>query len=197
MLATSADIAYEKKKLRETLLKKRASIPLAATAIASQCVARHFADHPILAFAPSVAGYMAMRSEIDVLPVFDIMARYKKRTALPAVTPQKTLLFRRWQRGEPLVRHPTLHVEEPPATHETLIPAIILTPLVAFDALGYRLGYGGGYYDRTMEMLRRFDQPPLFIGVAYSAQEVERVPTEPADQLLDGILTELGVSMFR
>ena len=197
MLAASADITYEKRKLREALLARRSQIPQAAMLIASGCVARHFADHPILAFAPSFAGYRAIRSEIDTMPIFDAMARYGKLTALPAVTPQKTLLFRRWKQGDALVRHPQLHLEEPPTTHESIIPAIILTPLLAFDALGYRLGYGAGYYDRTMEIVRRFDTPPLFIGVGYSAQEVERIPTEPTDQLLDGILTERGVSMFR
>jgi 5-formyltetrahydrofolate cyclo-ligase len=191
------DVSYEKKKLREELLKRRSTIPQSAQAMASSCVARHYADHPILAFASSIAGYSAMRSEIDVLPVFDIMSRYGKLTSLPCMTPQKSLIFRRWSHGDALVRHPTLHVQEPPATQPSVIPAIILTPLVAFDAMGYRLGYGAGYYDRTMQAMRRFDQPPLFIGVAYSAQEVERVPVDSNDQLLDGILTEVGVSMFR
>lgn len=191
------DIAYEKRKLREAMLNRRSQIPHASVAAAGQSVALHFYDHPILAFMPSFAGYMAIRSEIDVLPIFDTMARFNKLTALPAVMPQKNLIFRRWKRGEPLVRHPSLHVEEPPATHESMIPALILVPLLAFDADGYRLGYGAGYYDRTIEAMRGFETPPLFIGVAYSMQEVPRIPTEATDQPLDGILTELGVSMFR
>ncbi len=187
----------EKHKLREEMLKRRGQIPQATMAQASGAVARHFADHPILAFAPSIAGYSAIHNEIDVLPVFDIMQRFKKMTALPAVTPQKHLIFRRWQRGEPLVRHPTLHVTEPPPTHESIIPSLVLVPLLAFDAEGYRLGYGAGYYDRAMEMMRQFETPPIFIGVAYSVQEVNHLPIDPHDQPLDGILTELGVSMFR
>ena len=71
-----------------------------------------------------------------------------------------------------------------------------LVPLLAYDSKGYRLGYGGGYYDATMAAMRRFETPPLFIGVGYSMQELERVPTHEGDQRLDGILTELGVSMF-
>ena len=187
----------EKRKLREEMLRRRAALPATAMSQASQSVARHFADHPILAFVPSFAGYIAMRSEIDIIPVFDIMARYRKITALPAVTPQNNLIFRRWQRGDTLKRHATLSVEEPPATHESLIPSLVLVPLLAFDADGYRLGYGAGYYDRTITAMRQFETPPLFIGVAYGMQEVERIPTEPHDAPLDGILTELGVSMFR
>jgi 5-formyltetrahydrofolate cyclo-ligase len=190
-------LTLEKRKLREQLLARRQQIPHAAMLAASQSAARHFADHPILAFAPSFAGYIAIRGELDILPVFDLMQRYGKLTALPCVTAQKTLIFRRWQRGDRLVRHPALQIEEPPPDAPSVIPEIVLVPLLAFDAEGYRLGYGAGYYDRTMEALRQFERPPLFIGVAYGKQEVEQVPADAHDQKLDGILTELGVSMFR
>ena len=69
-------------------------------------------------------------------------------------------------------------------------------PLLAFDARGYRLGYGGGYYDRSMKALRHMGIAPLFFGVAYSQQEVPALPAEAHDQKLDGILTEKGVSLF-
>jgi 5-formyltetrahydrofolate cyclo-ligase len=72
-----------------------------------------------------------------------------------------------------------------------------LCPLLAFDARGRRLGYGGGYYDRTIQALRADNaSPPLVIGVAYCMQEVQEVPADENDALLDGILTEQGVSMF-
>lgn len=188
-------LAVEKRKLRQAMQAKRMAMPHAAIAHASASVARHFADHPILAFAPSFAGYIPMRSEVDVRPVFTQMERYHKRTAMPAMTEQKTLLFREWKIGDPLIRH-ALGVEEPAPTAPTMIPAIILVPLLAFDGDGYRLGYGGGFYDRTMEAMRQFETPPLFIGVAYSSQEIEQVPTDGHDARLDGVLTELGVSMF-
>lgn len=189
-------IAIEKRKLRERMLAERHAMPHAAMHAASQSMARHFADHPILAFADSFAGYIAMRAEADVLPVFDIMERYDKLTALPCAMPEKTLLFRQWHKGQPLVRH-ALGMQEPQATAPSIIPSVILVPVIAFDGDGYRLGYGAGYYDRTMERMRQFPTPPLFIGVGYTSQEVDRVPGESHDQPLDGILTELGVSMFR
>ena len=188
-------LTNEKRKLREAMLARRMQLPHAAMVSASVSVARHFADHPILAFAPSFAGYRAMRGELDVMEIFKLMARYNKATALPCVTPAQSLIYRAWQLGDPLSRH-TLGMEEPTPNAPEITPAIILVPLIAFDGEGYRLGYGGGYYDRTMEALRAVEKPPLFIGVAYSMQEVELVPTDERDAPLDGILTELGVSMF-
>lgn len=188
--------ALEKRKLREAMQQKRMQLPHASMLRASEAVARHYADHPILAFAPSFAGYVAMRGEVDVLPVFELMTRFNKETSLPCAMPDKNLLFRRWQKNDPLVRN-ALNAQEPEATAPSVIPAVVLVPLLAFDGEGYRLGYGAGYYDRTIAAMREFPTPPLFIGVAYSMQEVDQVPTDVHDAPLDGILTELGVSMFQ
>lgn len=186
-----------KKRLREQCLIKRQSIPDAAMSMAARAIARHYADHPILAFAPSFAGYVAMRGEVDVFPIYELMARFNKTTALPRMDTRTRLLqFRGWGPGEPL-DVTAMGVREPKPAAPSLIPAIVLTPCVAFDADGFRLGYGGGWYDRTIAILRDTDHAPLFIGVAYSAQEIERLPVEPQDQPLDGILTEHGVSMFQ
>ena len=188
-------LVTQKRKLRETMHARRMQMPHASMLRASESVALHFADHPILAFAPSFAGYMAIRGEVDVKPIFIAMQRFGKLMALPSMTEQKSLQFRRWRPGDQLVRH-HMGVEEPANTAPTLIPAVVMVPLMAFDGDGYRLGYGGGYYDRTMSIMRRFTNPPIFIGVAYSMQEIEQVPVGEHDGRLDGILTELGVSMF-
>lgn len=188
-------LATEKRKLREAMQAKRAHLPHGAMLSASQSIARHFSDHPILAFADSFAGYRAMRGELDVMDIFTLMARFHKTTALPCTTPEKTLVFRQWKQGEPLERH-ELGMEEPAETAPLIHPKIVLVPLLAFDGEGYRLGYGGGYYDRTIDAMREHENQPLFIGVGFSMQEVEQVPTSEYDEPLDGILTELGVSMF-
>ena len=188
-------LANEKRKMREAMQAKRMQIPHAAMLSASHSVARQFADHPILAFESSFAGYRAMRGELDVTEIFKLMARFEKQTALPCVTPKKSLIYRAWKPADPLTRH-SLGMEEPLSSAPEITPAIILVPLLAFDGEGYRLGYGGGYYDRTMEAMRTLEKPPLFIGVGYCLQEVNLVPTDERDAPLDGILTELGVSMF-
>jgi len=77
-----------------------------------------------------------------------------------------------------------------------LVPEVVIVPLVAFDASGYRLGYGGGFYDRTLELLRA-NGPVLAVGFAYAAQELPAVPVEPTDQPLDAILTERGLTKFQ
>jgi 5-formyltetrahydrofolate cyclo-ligase len=193
----SRELATAKRKLREAMLLKRQHLPHAASASASESVARHYADHPILAFCHSFAGYRAIRGELNVMPVFEQMQRFAKISALPRMHgANEPLTFHAWQRGDALVRHSTLGVEEPDPDAAKLVPDVILVPTLAFDGDGYRLGYGAGYYDRTLAALRSEASPPLCIGVAYSIQEVEHVPTSDHDQPLDGIITEHGVSIF-
>lgn len=190
------EIARDKKRLRQQLLLKRQQMPHALMVQASESTARHFADHPILAFSASFSGYIAMRGELDILPVFSLMERYNKKTALPRMEPtSQRLNFHSWQLRDPL--HLSTHgAREPSPDAAALVPEIVLVPLIAFDADGFRLGYGGGWYDRTIEHFRNQQEKTLFIGVAYSGQEVDRLPIEAHDQPLDGILTERGVSMF-
>jgi 5-formyltetrahydrofolate cyclo-ligase len=191
------ETARAKKRLREQCLQRRQSIPDATMFTASKSIARHYADHPILAFAESFAGYVSMRGEVDVFPLYELMARHNKTTALPRMdTRTKLLQFRGWKLGEALDVS-AMGVREPKSDSPSIIPAVVLTPCVAFDADGFRLGYGGGWYDRTLTALRNTDHAPLFIGVAYASQEIDRLPIEPHDQPLDGILTEFGVSMFQ
>lgn len=182
--------------LRQQMLEKRQRLSPYAQSIAADAIARHYADHPILAFAPSFSGYVAMRGEVDMLPTFRLMTRFRKTTALPRMEPRTKLLhFREWREGD-VLEQGAFSVREPQAESPAFIPAVVLVPTLAFDARGVRLGYGGGWYDRTMHTLRGHNAAPLFIGVAHAMQEVPELPYEPHDQLLDGILTELGVSMF-
>ena len=81
---------------------------------------------------------------------------------------------------------------QPPPTNEELAPDVLLVPLVAFDAGMRRLGHGAGYYDRTLAALRA-RKPVLAIGIAFAAQQVDRVPVGPHDGLLDAVATEQGV----
>ena len=83
-----------------------------------------------------------------------------------------------------------------PETDAFFEPEILIVPLVAFDRQGGRLGYGGGFYDRTLELLRS-KRATLAIGFAYAAQEVEELPLEPTDQPLDMVVTEREVISFR
>ncbi len=186
----------DKASLRTQMLAKRAAIPSATKLEAAAAIANHFADHPYLTYSRSFAGYYATRNELDVLPIFNRMSRFTKVMSLPITQlDSRLLLFRRWAPGQPLELGPH-GIKIPPADAEAIIPEIILVPLLAFTPDGYRLGYGGGYYDTTIKELRKMQNPPLFFGVAYTQQEVVNIETEPHDQKLDGILTQDGVSMF-
>ena len=82
-----------------------------------------------------------------------------------------------------------------PASAQPMTPEIVIVPLVAFDADGNRLGYGGGFYDRTLELLRS-QQDTIAVGYAYDAQRATQLPLEPTDQPLDAMVTETGVTWF-
>jgi 5-formyltetrahydrofolate cyclo-ligase len=134
-----------------------------------------------------VSGYWPISDEIDLRPLLIILATRGHQIALPA-TPKRgnPLIFRRWQPGGALTPGPfgTMH----PAG-EPVIPDFILTPLLAFDRQGNRLGYGAGYYDRSFAML-----PNAFrLGCAFMFQEVPAVPAGPHDQPLHAIATEGGI----
>ena len=99
------------------------------------------------------------------------------------------MLFREWGEGDPsAVNH--FDIPQPKETAQQLYPSVYFVPLLAFDRTGHRLGYGGGYYDALMKRLRADNQNVLFIGIGYSWQEVDEIPAEECDQLLDMIVTE-------
>lgn len=149
---------------------------------------------PLEGLARSVAGYYPIRSEANVLPVLALMAQKGWQTGLPAIPePGAPLAFRRWSAGEVLTDGP--YGTKVPAGGEKMIPGIVLVPLLAYDRDGHRLGYGGGFYDRTLGALRTRGAV-LALGIAYAAQEVDTLLAEDHDEPLDGILTENDLMMM-
>jgi 5-formyltetrahydrofolate cyclo-ligase len=113
------------------------------------------------------------------------------RVAAPVVTGKgQPLAFREWEPGCRTERGG--FGVRLPADGEALEPDLLLVPLLAFDAQGFRLGYGGGFYDRTLEALRAV-RPVTAIGLAYAAQQLPHVPHGPRDQRLDAVATEAGL----
>jgi 5-formyltetrahydrofolate cyclo-ligase len=138
-----------------------------------------------------LAGYMPMRTEIDPLPA---MTAHDGPVGVPVIIGKgQPLRFREWTPGAALVEGEFGAMI--PAEGAWLDPEVLIVPLVGFDARGFRLGYGGGFYDRTLEGLRSRHQT-VAIGFAFDAQELAQVPTEPTDQRLDLIVTETGVRRF-
>ena len=179
----------DKQVLRTAALARRDALNDLAREAAAQRLAA-YADLFGIVRGAVIAGYMPMRGEADPLPLMRRLADRGALLALPVViTRDAPLCFRMWQPNDPLIqglfgtRHP---VEAAPL----LVPDIVLAPLAAFDRRGHRIGYGGGYYDRTLVTLRAAGQI-VAAGVAFAVQEVETVPASSHDALLDVILTDL------
>ncbi len=116
--------------------------------------------------------------------------------ALPVVVGrQKPLKFFLWRLGENLIDGP-FGTKEPEPVSLEVVPSILIVPLLAFDAHGFRLGYGGGFYDRTLRMLRRRIQACTAIGFAFSGQEVQEIPVTATDEPLDWVVSETYAKAF-
>jgi 5-formyltetrahydrofolate cyclo-ligase len=136
----------------------------------------------------TLAGFAPIGDEIDPTPA---LAAHPGPTCLPVVTGRaQPLEFHAWRVGDALVQADFGVCV--PAVARMVIPDILIVPLLAFDAQGYRLGYGGGFYDRTLADLGAA-RPVFALGLAYAAQQVEAMPREGTDMALDGIVTEQGV----
>jgi 5-formyltetrahydrofolate cyclo-ligase len=143
-----------------------------------------------------VAGYAAFRDEADPKALMLALAARGHPLALPVMVAKAApLRFHAWCETDVLIEHP-YGVREPHPECPVLVPDVLLVPLLAFDAEGYRLGYGGGFYDRTLEALRAV-RPVHAIGIAYAGQERSDVPHGAHDQRLDVVLTETGIARFR
>jgi 5-formyltetrahydrofolate cyclo-ligase len=175
----------DKTALRAELAARRAE----AAAADPDAGTRLAATFPSELFPPAgavVAGYVRFRSEIDPLPLMLRLAERGCRLALPRTPPRAGaggLSFHSWSPGEPLQRS-AFGVLEPAPEAPRAAPNLILVPLLGFDRALHRLGYGAGHYDRTLAGLR-----VAAVGLAFAAQEVDALPTEPHDVPLDAVVT--------
>lgn len=162
---------------------------------AGQALKQHLIE--ALAMPPGItlSGYWPLPGEIDVRPTLRHYHDEGHRVGLPVVVGKhQPLIFRAWSPDVELVQG-SFRVMTPPPGASDVSPTVLLVPLLAFDPEGYRLGYGGGFYDRTLAKLRT-EAHAVAVGVAYAAQEVPLVPRGSFDQPLDFIVTERAVFKF-
>lgn len=182
-------LAAEKAAARKAAFERRKAAHAQGGAVRSAALSGVLAGYR----GVPLSGYLPIRTEIDPRPAMAEAAAHG-RVGIPVIEgPGRPLKFAVWEPGAALVPGPFGTVlPERPVFFE---PELLIVPLVAFDRRGGRLGYGGGFYDRTLQMLRA-RRATLAIGFAYAAQEAVALPLEPTDQPLDMIVTERGVIEF-
>lgn len=212
-------VSGAKMALRKSASKRRAILAGEMGQHAAQAVAGHaqLLVRNMQAYEsqmkPVIALYWPIRSELDPRPLLETLAEMGICTALPITPgsekptgknqqgrPAETieavagpLDFRLWKPGDAL-DHGPYNTAQPLASAEACRPGCIILPMLAYDNMGWRLGYGGGYYDRSLAMLRQDQAPLLAIGLAFAGQRVDAVPHGRYDQMLDAVLTEDGFS---
>lgn len=143
----------------------------------------------------AVGSYWPFRDEIDSSAALEHFFADGHACGLPIASAKgRPMVFRPWRPGMRLAKGRLGEPVPPPDADyfaDDVVPSVLLVPLLAFDRRGFRLGYGGGYYDATIAALRTRGAV-LAIGLAYAAQEIDAVPNEPHDQQLDWIVTEIG-----
>jgi 5-formyltetrahydrofolate cyclo-ligase len=186
-----ADTAEAKRSLRVSAAGKRA---LAHAGDARGAAARAVRDH-FLAAIPLTAkavigGYWPIGTELDARPLLIALHERGHVVGLPRTVRHQPLVYHRWSPDDALTPS-KFGIMMPSHDRAVVQPNVLILPMLAFDAQGMRVGYGGGYADRTMAELRR-GGPVACVGLAYAVQEVERVPADNLDQRLDWIVTEQG-----
>lgn len=137
-----------------------------------------------------VALTLSIGDELDLLPLMQALSDQRIPMALPRVTSINAALSFRAYRISDRLDFELFGTRAPLATAKEVYPTVMIVPMLAFNREGYRLGYGGGFYDRSIDSLKRNKHQFITVGMAYSAQECEELPTEAHDAKLDYILTE-------
>jgi 5-formyltetrahydrofolate cyclo-ligase len=179
--------------LRRKAHAARAAMSQGARAEAAIAVTQYFFDTIALAPQDVVAAYWGIRDELDCQPILvRLMDRFQP-VVLPVVMgPEAPLELRIWEQGAAL--YPSgFGTLAPSELAPQAEPDVVLMPLLGFDKAGTRLGYGGGYYDRT---LAGMSKKPRLIGLAFAAQELDAIPRQEHDIPLDAVVTEAGVRHF-
>lgn len=198
---TDEPLLQLKRDLRIDMIAKRAAIGDSVRTQARDALVRLWRrERPVplreaTGAVPAISAFWPMGEEIDIRPLLQALHEDGHPLCLPR-TPKRgePLTFHAWRPGEVLEEGP-LGTSQPPAAAPVIEPDALIVPLLAVDPAGFRLGYGGGYYDRTLTRLRS-RRAITAIGVCFDAQRVDRVPTGANDARLDFLLTERALLAF-
>lgn len=190
-----SDVQNRKAELRSVALTLRDALPPTMR----QAAAETIASRPLpVAVTPGmiVSAFSPMKTEINPMPLLRKFAEAGCRLALPCIAGRgHPLIMRAWDFGAPM-ESGQWGIREPSADAAEVEPDVVIVPLAAFDRAGHRIGYGAGYYDMTLRKLRGL-KTIVAIGIAFSAQEIARVPATERDERLDLVLTEREIIRLR
>lgn len=174
---------------------RRAAIPITDRLAVAEKIRDIFLKQIPLTQPCVIAGYWPTQDECDPRPLMTALVAQGHRLCLPTIiNKNQPLEFRAYAPGDSLMMG-QYAIPAPSTNAAKMMPDVVLVPLLAFDAAGQRLGYGGGYYDRTLLALRA-QQKIMAIGIAYACQELFHLPAHDGDQRLDAVVTEVGVRVF-
>jgi len=189
---SALDIADQKSALRrEAFSARKAARSESNSALACAYLLSH-----VKTVGPRqvISGYMAIQTEIDPMGAMTALHETGHTLCVPVIQGRGLpLLFREWSPNCPMIEGDFGALI--PRSGDFVTPDLCIVPLVAFDSSGRRLGYGGGFYDRSLDQLRE-TQDVYALGLAFSGQEVAHVPSDENDQALDAIATETGIRQF-
>ena len=150
-------------------------------------IRKHFHNKKI-----TIGGYYPSKYEVNILKFLEEASKKKLRITLPVITSSNKMSFKTWVFKEPLYVN-RFGILEPKNSIKEIIPDLIMVPLVAFDSRLNRIGYGKGYYDRSLRKISKIKKNAISLGIAYSFQKCSNVPVNKYDFKLDYILTERGI----
>lgn len=178
-----------KLELRQKIRTELATLTPEQTALFDTQITSYFLTSQSLMPQTTIACYMPLKNEVSCRTLLQHLGAQGHTICLPVVTGRNDpMIFRQYRPGDPLERG-FMGPLEPNKLAREVIPDVLLIPLLGYSRNGYRLGYGTGFYDRTLESLRQFKSIKA-IGLAYSIQEIADFPVEPHDKPLDTIITE-------
>ncbi|MCL2474397.1 MAG: 5-formyltetrahydrofolate cyclo-ligase [Alphaproteobacteria bacterium] len=185
-------IRQKKIALRKTQKAIRESLDI-DTELFSQNLVSLFKDNLVLEQKSIIASYSPINKEFPIKALEDFLIQEGHTLALPVmIGKRKPLIFREYTKDTILLAN-SIGIPEPHSEAKEVTPSVVLTPLLAFDRNMGRLGYGGGYYDRTIRLLKEQRGSVLMIGIGYAMQEVDSVPIGRFDNFMDAVITEKNV----
>ncbi|WP_299343580.1 5-formyltetrahydrofolate cyclo-ligase [uncultured Maritalea sp.] len=192
-MSDTTDLSRAKSDMRDAAHQKRAALSPSFRAEAALAAAETFTASVPIKSGQIVSLYWAIRDELSTEPLLVQLMDEGHQVCLPVVLGRdQPLEFRLWEAGQPLAPS-GFGTLAPQAGAPVVVPDVMVLPMLGFDANGNRLGYGAGFYDRTIDQI---EKPLILVGYAFSAQEVDVMPAEPHDKPLDMVVSEAGVRRF-